>query len=572
MAKTVLQPKCPYCGGKAIEQSHYTVGDDTYTVLICGHELINERIIPPDELEWQEMLAEWASKGLRPFQYQIDGVKKIEAADCNAILADEQGLGKTIQAAMLLKRNKERLCPCLYVCKSGLRMDVFVKLMKWSGLHCQVITSGRELPYTDMFDVIIVSLDTLRLLRADVKPDLEDWQILSDELKGKKKKKQGKIIWTDEICAKFKFIVVDESQKIKNPEASRTKALRIIAKAASANGNGKVKVLPMSGTMVEKNAGEFFVPLNLVHPELFHHPATFTLQHVAVNPETGKLGGLKNVERFRELTKDFIIRRTRAEVMPELPKVFRQFRSAELEGSDIEVYTKIVKEFMEASEDPEVNLSQSDILGYLSRMRHITGIAKVNAALQFIEEFLLESETNRKLVVFLHHKEAGAILHGKLTKLAMEANYEPPLYLAAAVPPLERPGFVEKFKRPENRIMLASTLAACEGLDMQFCTDCLIMERQWNPAQEEQAEGRFPRPIVDSTGALEDHSDIKINAHYLIAAGTIDDFLTEIVEEKRRNVANTLDGVETVDWDEASLISQLADTLRRKGLNKWRLS
>jgi hypothetical protein len=60
-------------------------------------------------------------------------------------------------------------------------------------------------------------------------------------------------------------------------------------------------------------------------------------------------------------------------------------------------------------------------------------------------------------------------------------------------------------------------------------------------------------------------------AHYLIAAGTIDDFLTDIVEEKRRNVNQTLDGKE-VDWDTNSLQSALADALMSKGLRKWKLA
>jgi len=566
MAKTVLKPKCPYCGKPAKEKSHYTVAGDRYSVLECGHELINELLVPPDEQAWMDMLDEWKKKNLVPFEYQIEGVKLMEAADCNVILADEQGLGKTIMAAMLLKRNREKMCPALYVCKSGLRTDVFAKLVRWSGLIPQVITSSKEPPYTDIFDVVIVSIDTLRLLRPDIK-EPSDFDKLQAEISGKPIKEQ-KVLWDDKVCAVFKSIFVDESQTIKNPGSARTQALRKIAMAS--NNGHKARIIPMSGTMVEKNASEFYVPLNLVHPELFYNPSTYTLEYCAVNPETGKVMGLKNPKRFHELIKPFFIRRTREQVMPELPKVFRQFRLAEIEGGLLEAYIRIVKEFMKDMEDPDINLSQSDILGYLSRMRHITGIAKKDAALRFIEEFMLETEGSRKLVVFLHHVEAGAMLMADLVKLCREADYQPPMYLESAIPAMERPAFVERFKKPENKIMLASTLAACEGLDMQFCTDCLIMERQWNPSKEEQAESRFPRPVVDEFGKLMDRRDVKINAHYLIAAGTIDDFLTDIVEEKRRNVASTLDGVE-IEWDETSLQAELAKVLAVKGLNKWKL-
>jgi SNF2 family DNA or RNA helicase len=215
---------------------------------------------------------------------------------------------------------------------------------------------------------------------------------------------------------------------------------------------------------------------------------------------------------------------------------------------------------MEAMEDPERPMLPTDILGFLSKMRHITGIAKVDAAVDFAEEFLLETE--RKLVIFLHHKMAAAILEKKLGERMKEGAFNPPLSLHSQLDLNQRMAVIEEFRKPENRIMLASTLASGEGLNLQFCSDCLIMERQWNPSYEEQAEARFPRP-----GSTAD----RVNATYLIAAGTIDDFLTDIVETKRRNVAQTLDGKE-IEWDEKSLVGELAKVLQTKGLAKWRLS
>jgi len=454
---------------------------------------------------------------------------------------------------LLLRRNPQ-LLPALIVVKSGLRAQWFAEIYRWTGMLAQVITRSTDKPDFDLFDVIIVSVDTLRLVRPDVKPE-NPYEDAMAERFGKEKKKPKKIIWTDEICAKFKHICVDESQAIKNPGSSRTQAVRKIASLA--NDGQKARVICMSGTNIEKHAGEYFVTLNLVRPELFSNQSVFQMQHCEINPETGKIGGLKRPERFRELTKDFIIRYKREQVLPDLPKVFRQFRLAEMPEDEVKAYCKIVKEFMDLMEDPEVNLSQSDILGYLTRMRHITGIAKVEAAVEFAEEFLLESE--RKLVIFLHHKQAGAILQAKLEGIMKEGAFNPPLYLNADLDLDQRTKVVEEFRKPENRILIASTLAGGVGLNLQFCSDCLIMERQWNPSAEEQAEGRFPRP-----GSTAD----KINAHYLIAAGTIDDFLTDIVEVKRRNVSQTLDG-EEIAWDETSLIGEMVKVLQAKCLRKW---
>ena len=585
--KTILQTRCAYCGKIAREKSRFSISPSSAWVsLECGHTITQSLIVVKDDIDIE------SSDGRTLFDFQKKTVKFIEAANCNGMILHEQGLGKTVIAAAVIARSVS-LQPALVICPAGLRLQWFHELYRWSGIAAQVITSSKEMPYLDDFPVVIVSIDTLRLLRPDVKT-VSDEQIAIHEALGHKKPLKAKQIrWTDEICAKFKLIIVDESQKIKNPGSSRTQALRLIAGAAqrlavaeSKTDDGKAsplrvamtgektKIICMSGTNIEKHAGEYFVTLNLVRPELFSSQSMFQIQHCQINSLTGKIMGLRHPDYFKELTRDFIIRYKREEVLPDLPKVFRQFRLAEMPEDETKAYIKLVKEFQEKMDEAEeqgLHVSPTDILGYLTRMRHITGVAKVNAALEFVEEFLLESE--RKLVIFRHHKQADAILLAMLENLCKYGTarpepgakvlnlYNPPLRLGADMTLEQRHEMIEQFKRPENRIAVMSTQAGGVGLNLQFVSDCLIMERQWNPAQEEQAEGRFPRP-----GSTAD----KINAHYLIAAGTIDDFLTTIVEEKRRNVAQTLDGQDII-WDEKSLVGELTKVLQTKGLKKWKL-
>lgn len=567
MAKTTLTFKCPNpkCGKMGREKDRLEMDGEIWIELECGHTFVKTALNTED-------VTITSSDGRSPFPFQMFSAKFMEDADCNGLILHEQGLGKTVIECLLLKRNPD-LRPALIVVKSGLRAQWFAEVVRWTGMIPQVITSSKEKPYFDMFDVVIVSIDTLRLLRPDVK-EVTAAEVAIATLKGKQVKEK-KAVWTDEICARFKHVCVDESQHIKNAGSARTQALRKIVRAA--NDGNKARVICMSGTNIEKHAGEYFVTLNLVAPMMFPVQAQYYMQDVEMNSD-GEPGGLKNPAWFKEKTKDFIIRYKREDVLPDLPKVFRQFRLAEMEGDELAAYIKVVKEFQQMMDDPEVNVSQTDILGYLSKMRHITGVAKVPAAIRFCEEFLLESE--RKLVVFIHHKQAGAILEGKLRRLCETGNadmalgeksddddsetlkgpiFEPPLYLHSGLTMEQRTQLVEEFKLPGKRIMIASTLASGEGLNLQFCSDCLIMERQWNPSKEEQAEGRFPRP-----GSTAD----KINAHYLIAAGTIDDFLTEIVEYKRRNVSQTLDGKD-IAWEEQSLMVELTDALRTRGLRKW---
>jgi hypothetical protein len=261
--------------------------------------------------------------------------------------------------------------------------------------------------------------------------------------------------------------------------------------------------------------------------------------------------------------------------------VNRTFRWAQIEDGDVLAkYQAVVKEFQEFMDKKEsVGMGDiTNILGYFSRMRRYTGTAKVEAALTFAEEFLLG--TDRKLVIFVHHHEAANTLYSALEKLMVEdGGMDGPLLAMPPFSPKRRQEIINEFKGvrleeqedgsyaevptgKNHRIMIASTQAVGEGFNLQFCSDCLIMERQWNPSNEEQAEARFPRP-----GTLLTAKD-KINASYLIAAGTIDDFLTELVERKRSIVASTLDNKD-VEWEENSLMLELANILHVHGLKKW---
>ena len=108
--------------------------------------------------------------------------------------------------------------------------------------------------------------------------------------------------------------------------------------------------------------------------------------------------------------------------------------------------------------------------------------------------------------------------------------------------------------------MIASTQAAGEGLNLQFCSDSIMLERQWNPPREEQAEARFHR-----FGQMN-----SVSVTYMIASGTIDEYFTELVEHKRAIIAETMDNRE-IKWEENSLMKELAQILVTSGREKWKL-
>jgi SNF2 family DNA or RNA helicase len=255
------------------------------------------------------------------------------------------------------------------------------------------------------------------------------------------------------------------------------------------------------------------------------------------------------------------LRRTKAEVLPDLPQLMRKFQHVELDRKLNKAYDEALKELDDLMYNEEMDGMQksSNMLAIMNKMRQITGISKVAEAVDFVTEHLLSNE--RKIVIFTHHLAVATMLKEKLDNWLADGGYSKCLHMNSSLNADERQNLVVKFKDDNNsRVMIASTLAAGEGLNLQFCSDAVMLERQWNPANEEQAEGRFHR-----FGQLN-----AVSVTYMIASETIDEYFTELVEQKRAIVSSTLDNKE-VAWDQNSLMSELAMILTTKGKKAWKL-
>jgi SNF2 family DNA or RNA helicase len=148
-------------------------------------------------------------------------------------------------------------------------------------------------------------------------------------------------------------------------------------------------------------------------------------------------------------------------------------------------------------------------------------------------------------------------LKGLLAKYATEMNGDTPelLVLSADLNSEKRMEVQDKFNSSKRAFMVASTLASGEGLNLQTCSDCVMHERQWNPANEEQAEGRFIR-----IGQLSD----KVNAVYVEAEDTVDSHLDGIVSRKRiefHKVMSSNPNAGHITWNEGNIISELVKSI-----------
>lgn len=547
-----LQQSCPICGKVAKEKSYIerlnrvTGETDRLITLECFH-VIQKTI--PKGTPYHELVTNWWKPEIQSckhewlktrclhcgefklMNFQLEGARLIESALAigkGAGVFDEMGLGKTIQALAYCKFSKKRT---LFIVKSALKFQWFKEILRVIGPEgfAQIINTSRDaiIPVRNY----IISYDILRRFDID------------------KIKKMN-----------IELVVLDECQQIKNDGSTRTNEVRKIV------GMDNVQVVALSGTPWQNRGSEFFPVLNMMDPVKFHSYQHFIDTWVSYywHGDKQKMGGIKNVEKFRAFVNSFVIRREYNEVMDEFPDVNRMKLNMQLDELSQENYDEAESNFAKwynqhVIDGTEESIGTLEILAQLTRARHIVGLAKIPATLGFMEEFY--EENNRNMVIFVHHLDVANILLSELKKKFPDI-YIDSLRSNATQTVEERNAVIEKYKT-RRTFLVASTLACGEGVDgLQAGYDSLLHERQWNPAKEDQATpGRFKRigqksPVINLTCV---HAD-----------NTVDIDFDDINEQKRRQFHISMNKGETPTWDEGEIVRAMAQRIveRNKAKNK----
>ena len=565
---TRLQDMCPDClavGKKTVAKEKFSFntvdknGDEIKLITLeCFHILrkVMPKATPFGTLisnGWKPEIAnckhEWTKNTCdkcgenKLFHFQVIGSSFTETAlamQKGAVIADDMGLGKTNQAIAVTKFGKYRRT--MVVTKSAIKFQWLRAFFTWAGpdYMAQIITTSRDFLFPNM-KVYIIPYDLLRRFPREKLHALD-----------------------------LDLIILDECQQIKNPDSSRTQETRKLIAA-----NPKCKVIGLSGTPWKNRGSEFFAILNMVDPIKFPSYQGFLDTWVEYYYEGAKrkMGGIRNIKKFKEYTAGLVIRREYEEVMDEFPTINRTKMPVQLDAIEQTTYDEATSDFvawyndyvMEGTED---SINSIELLGKMSRMRHVTGLAKIPATLGFLERFV--EETDKKIVVFVHHKDVGVLMYNALTNTSKESNpdwwelakeiqeegvkvYQ---YTSQHTGKPEGYQIQEDFNNTSRCIMIASTLACGEGLNLQTCADSLLHERQWNPQNEDQATpGRFRR--------IGQKSNV-VNITLPEAEGTIDEHLDYIVEGKRGRYHVVMNKGEVPQWNESEFARELASLIVKK--------
>lgn len=487
--------KCPKCGKIArVKESQFSkLLKKELIFLACGHMVTKDLEI--------RKVSERDSIWLKAYPFQQEGVKFLEDSNYNAALTDEMGIGKTIQALLAYRYNQDKFGKILVIGPSGLCYNWAREYLKWAVpenakpiARIPYIHQDGKLPLLPGFIFYFVSMDLI------AKPVV--------------KKSIRKM--------KFKLLIIDEAHNFKNPIAKRTQGL------IEAVGDIPHKIA-LSGTAIKNRFTEYFTILNLIKPE--HWPDRAIMNQFADYDWSTKryLGISPNrLTQFQDMTKGYILRRTKAEVLDDLPPIQRTTTIIDVTDNKniVMQYNKILDELERAiAKNRTSKSSANNLLGLLSNLRHLCGIAKCSAITELALNFLESHETD-KLAIGVHHVNVVDYLRIAIEKKGYE------VVTITGSDNAEQKDIKENEFRNGKRLLVANMIACGEGRNMQFCSNAFIAERGWNPAVERQFEGRFHR-IGQTRG---------VQIDYISARNTIDQFFESMIEMKGVIEDQVLDG------------------------------
>lgn len=530
--KLCPQPKC----GKILEVvSEKIAGAFNIKTLACGHKIVEKREYTVKSQTKDEVAGIYDFKfgeheDLTLMPFQKEGVQFLERNKFRGLIADDPGLGKTYQFLAPLRMHPKEVLPALIVCKAGLRSQIGKEVFRMTDIPPQVMYHSYEKPQIFKKAIVVVSYDSI-------------WRMK----------------WDESIWSKFKTIIFDECQALKNASSNRTQKIKEICKKYDYPYR-----IGASATPIKNRGSEYFQILHLLDSAKFPTESGFLLRWIEQD-DKGKWRGVKEykMEEWKQFTSNLIIRRKKEDVLPDLPPIRRSYRNCDLAEEVEEAYAEQMRGFMKEYADGEVTqMKFLNLLAYITKMRQLVAMSKIPDTIEEIDEVLLGSE--EKVVVFVHHIAAAQAIMRKMIERCADAGFDwEPVWLQGGMDNVQRDEVIEAFTNGKSRVMVASQLASGEGVDglQKVCGHAIMHERQWNPANEEQCEGRFSR-----IGSVKSSILVK----YMIAIGTIDEWLTNLIDEKRVDITATLDH-RYVTPDETSLTREMMDIIYREGRERWKL-
>lgn len=446
------------------------------------------------DLERQKNLADLSSASESDFQipnlsgtlfpFQIAGVRFLEARNGRAVIADDMGLGKTIQAIGYLALHPE-LRPALIVSPASVKRNWGNEIKKWMNLPEKIAFLEGRTPSAALPEASIYIIG---------------WDVLAN--------------WTPVLeTAGIRVMVADEAHYAKNMKSQRSRAfLQLAAKIE--------RVIPMTGTPVTNRPAELFPLLTAVDSQRWS--SWFKFAKLYCNARYNGWGwdfsGASNLEELHRVIKPYVLRRNKRDVLTDLPQKIRASVVMEFDPAVRTRYNRAIQDARERI--PKA--SQAEKLTLIEYTKQAAVAAKLPAAIEWIENFI---ESGEKLIIFAIHRDVIAALAERFSGRCV--------VMTGDTPQNKRQELVDQFQTDENiRLFIGNIRAAGVGITLTAASNVAFLEFPWTPGDIIQAEDRCHR-----IGQTE-----SVTAWYLIAEGTIDEDIVDLLNEKAKIIDAIQDG------------------------------
>ena len=404
-------------------------------------------------------------------------------------LADEQGLGKTVEALATLEADSA--FPAVVICPASMKLTWLREAGKWLPHRSAAVLSGRTGTPPEA-DITILNYEIVQAHR-------------------------------EALAARGPpALVADESHYCKNPQAKRTQAVRRLADAVPADGLR----LALTGTPVMNHADELIAQLRVIgRLKDFGSGASFSRQFE---------GELSEERLHWHLRRHCFVRRLKSEVLPQLPAK-RQVvvpvslnNEAEYRLAEDNVIEWLRQQPLDLKVlDAKIAAAlRAERLAQLTTLQRLAARGKLHAALAWIHDFLASGEP---LVVFARHVEV---------QQAVLERFPDALHLLGEDSVGARERAIAAFQAGDGPpLIICATRVAAQGITLTRASNVCFLELEWTPAIHDQAEDRCHR--IGQRDA--------VTAWYLLAADTIDETMARLIQRKREVIDAITDGRELPD-------------------------
>jgi superfamily II DNA or RNA helicase len=478
---------------------------------------LRERLASFERVKPKKELASFVGE-LRTYQRQgLGWLNFLREYGLGGVLADDMGLGKTVQVLALIQMHrtasKTSKLPFLVVAPRSIVYNWIDEAAHFTPKLKVAEYRGRDRErLRDRFAEYDIIVTTYGTMRRDV-----------TQLSG----------------VEFDTVILDEAQAIKNATSQTAKASRLLSARHR---------LALTGTPIENHLGELGSLFEFLNPGLLGRlPRLEALLG-------GRAPSKQELTRIAEDIRPFILRRTKAEVLPDLPPKTEQILLVRMREAQQEIYDRVRAAYqtslLEQVEAKGVGGSAIQVLEALLRLRQVAchpglvdeswaeaGSAKLEALFEQVSEVL---EEGHKVLIFSQFTKLLGFVRTDLHQRDI-----PYAYLDGQT--RDRAEVVERFQTdPECNLFLISLKAGGVGLNLTAAGYVFLLDPWWNPAVEAQAIDRTHR--IGQTNP--------VFAYKVIARDTVEEKILELQSSKRKLADAILDG------EGQSLRDLTADDLR----------